>query len=296
MRALFFFVFFVLWPLYLPLFFLFIFLPKKVVTKVLYLGKALFYPLRIFLLTPGVIHSFFIQKIHWFRDHQHGDEVVLILGGNAMSPNQAYDGIYAQLIKDKREELDCACIPLQLHYDEKSYIRSLVEQCRTHILPGRSKIFIYGHSLGGALALSLTQQLQKNDSNLQIHLFLSRTFNNLWNVTRYLYGPFVGNFFEKIFSELWVLDSQKILDQINKENITIRLEQTVPDEVLGSALLEPKDQKIDYKLFKLDEKVNLYPEMVHAVSQAHLESLRKKGWLKEEKRIRVFEPIIDKEH
>lgn len=279
--SVFFLIFILLCPFYLPAFFIFLFISKKSVTKILYRYKKLFYPLRIVLLTPGVIHSFFVRKTRWFRHTGSGDEVILILGGNAMSPNQAYDGIYAQLVKDQKEELDCACLPLQLHFDEKAYTEYLLAECREQILHGRTTLSIYGHSLGGALALVLAKELAKQYPELKIHLFLSRTFNRLWDVSRYLYGRFIGQFFEKVFSDLWALESQKHLDELDLRNIAVRLEQTVPDEILGPALLVPGKQRIDYRLYHMDSRVHLYPEMVHAVSQAHLDSLKKRGWLKE---------------
>lgn len=256
---------------------------KENITKVLHRFKIFFSPLRVVLLTPGVIKNHFIDHTYWFRRQKKDDQVVLILGGNAMSPVEAYDCVYARLIQDKRESLDCACIPLQKSFSQKDYIDLLVSRCRDDILVGKQSVYLYGHSLGGALALQLAVALSALDPKLKIHVFVSRSFDKLWNVSKFRYGNKVGGFFEKVFSSLWQLDSQQALRDLSQTQVAIILEQTSPDEVLGDALLfsQEANQREHFHYYYSKELKNIYPDLLHNVSQAHLISMKELGDLQQ---------------
>lgn len=264
-------------PIYIPFLLAFTLLSNQNVTIILKSLEKLFQPLRIILLTPGVVKSHFITHTHWLRQDKNNknDEVVLILGGNATTAIKAYDDVYAKLVSDDKANVDCACIPLQTHFTEQEYIQYLMQECENNILVGKNKISLYGHSLGGALCLQLALALKKKNPNLQIDVFVSRSFDKLWHVSIYKYGKFFGQFFEKVFSGLWQLQSQKALHELTQRGVLVRVEQTEPDEVLGEALLRPalNQKKENFNLYKSTSSTCLYPDFLHSVSQAHLKNL-----------------------
>lgn len=284
----------ILTPLYIPFLLLFTVLSNQTVTKTLKSLELFFHPLRIILLTPGVIKNHFITQTHWFRRNTKDSDssVVLILGGNATTALKAYDDVYAKLEQDKKTKTDCACIPLQTHFTEKEYIDYLLAVAQSDILKNKDKISIYGHSLGGALSLQLAVELKKLNPNLQVDVFVSRSFDRLWHVSIYKYGKFFGRFFEKVFSGLWQLQSQKALEQLNALGVQVRVEQTEPDEILGKALLKPaqKENEKDFEWYESVDKSYIKPDYLHSLSQAHLIARKDSGYLKKIDRSSTQEP------
>lgn len=264
-------------PIYIPFLILFIFIPREQITSVLKSLSVLFYPLRVLLLTPGAIKSHLVSKTFWFRPKSGSDKTVLILGGNAMTPYEAYDGVYSYLRDANIVDCDCACIPLQSHFTQKEYIEYLVSQCKENILVDKKYLYLCGHSLGGALSIHLAKRLLDECPELEINLFLSRTFDKLWDVSKFRYGDIIGGYFEKIFSGLWELNSQKVFDSLDRKRIKVVVQETNPDEVLGPAQLKVTHPDDTFKKYDLPDGDSISPELIHSISQAHLKSLEKNG-------------------
>lgn len=267
-------------PFYLLALFIFIFLAPETVTRVLQKFSFFFTPLRIVLLTPGAVKSHLKSKTHWFSRRKKNNKVVLILGGNGMTVNEAYDCVYSRLVDDNLTDIDCACIPLLTHFTQEQYIQYLVDTCESDILIGKEHLYVYGHSLGGALSIHLVDALSKKSPDLKMDLFVSRTFNKLWSVSRCKYGNILGGYFEKVFSGLWTLESQQVLSNMKRENLSIIIEETLPDEIIGTACLQATGLSNEkFYSYVVKDNSSFYPDMLHCLSQAHLKSLKEQGIL-----------------
>jgi hypothetical protein len=213
-------------------------------------------------------------------------QLLLIFGGNNNTSLEAIHILkglsFSNNVILDLDQMPSIAIPLLLYDNQQAYIDGLEKKIQGYLkkFSKLERLYIAGHSLGGAIALQLIERLSHTHPDLEIFFAADRTFTQLWDVAEFRYGKVIASIMRKTFGLLWTFDSEQILELIkHRPNIACSFYQVIPDEILGSKalllnnLLNNKESLPNTWTFSYDAFTNAQHEHLHAMPYKEVKKL-----------------------